>query len=45
MSWYDNHVRPRLIDLAMQSSVARTERARLIPLASGAVLEIGWAPV
>ncbi len=41
MGLYDRYVLPRLINLSMQNSAARAERARFVPLASGAVLEIG----
>jgi ubiquinone/menaquinone biosynthesis C-methylase UbiE len=39
--FYDRYVLPRLIDLSMRSSIAREQRARFVPLASGTVLEIG----
>lgn len=41
MGFYERHVLPRLIDLAMRSRVVTARRARLIPLACGTVLEIG----
>ena len=41
MNPYDRYVLPRLIDLAMRNKVAAAERARLIPRATGRVLEIG----
>ncbi len=41
MNPYERYVLPRLIDRAMRSEVAAAERARLIPRASGVVLEIG----
>lgn len=41
MGVYDKYVLPRLINLAMQSKVARQERARFLPRASGRVLEVG----
>ena len=41
MGVYARHVLPRLIDLALQSPVVAAERARLVPLASGRVLEVG----
>jgi ubiquinone/menaquinone biosynthesis C-methylase UbiE len=41
MGLYAEHVLPRLIDLAMRSKVARLERARYVPRASGLVLEVG----
>ncbi len=40
-SFYATYVLPRLIDLAMRSPAATAERRRLIPLASGTVLEVG----
>lgn len=41
MSVYARYVLPRLIDLAMRSKADAAERAKLIPLASGVVLEVG----
>lgn len=41
MNFYDRYVLPRLINLVMQSKADRAERAKLIPLASGTVLEVG----
>src|SRR5262249_10873386 len=41
MSIYQRYVLPRLIHLAMRNKAARAERARFVPLASGAVLEVG----
>src|SRR2546428_3669804 len=41
MSLYAKYLLPRLIDLAMSSKATTAERTRLIPLASGVVLEIG----
>ena len=41
MSLYARYLLPRLIDLAMSSKATTAERTRLIPLASGVVLEIG----
>jgi ubiquinone/menaquinone biosynthesis C-methylase UbiE len=41
MSFYDRHVLPRLLDLAMRNSEVARYRARLVPRAAGAVLEIG----
>jgi ubiquinone/menaquinone biosynthesis C-methylase UbiE len=41
MSVWGHLVLPRLIDLVMRNQAAATERARLVPLASGVVLEIG----
>lgn len=41
MSVYGTYVLPRLIDLAMRSKADAAEREKLIPLASGVVLEVG----
>ena len=41
MSIYGRYVLPFLTDLAMRNPVARAERARLVPLARGDVLEVG----
>lgn len=41
MNVYDKYVLPRLIDLAMGSKADTAERAALVPLASGVVLEVG----
>ncbi len=41
MGIYAKHILPRLIDLAMRSKVVDVERARLLPTASGRVLEVG----
>lgn len=41
MGIYARHVLPRLINLAMRNKAATAERARLVPLASGTVLEVG----
>lgn len=41
MSLYAKYLLPRLIDFAMSSKATTAERTRLIPLASGVVLEIG----
>ena len=41
MSLYGRLILPRLIDLVMRNAVDAAERARLMPLASGTVLEIG----
>jgi ubiquinone/menaquinone biosynthesis C-methylase UbiE len=41
MGVYARHVLPRLIDLAMRSRVVGAERAKLVPGASGKVLEVG----
>jgi len=41
VNFYDRYVLPRLINLVMQSKADRAERAKLIPMASGTVLEVG----
>ena len=41
MNLYSNYVLPRLIDLVMRGKAQGEERAKLVPLASGVVLEIG----
>src|SRR6266536_2120031 len=41
MSVYAKYVLPRLTDLVMRSKADAAERAKLIPLASGVVLEVG----
>ena len=41
MNVYERYLLPRLIHWGMQSKVATAERRRVIPLASGTVLEVG----
>lgn len=41
MSLYERYVLPRLIDLAMRNKAVEADRARVIPLAAGTVLEVG----
>ena len=41
MNLYSNYVLPRLIDLVMRGKAQGEERSKLVPLASGVVLEIG----
>jgi ubiquinone/menaquinone biosynthesis C-methylase UbiE len=41
MSFYSRVVLPRLIDLVMRNKADAAERAKLVPVASGVVLEIG----
>jgi ubiquinone/menaquinone biosynthesis C-methylase UbiE len=41
MGIYHQYVLPRLIDLVMQHAVVTAERAKLVPLATGTVLEVG----
>lgn len=40
-SWYDRHLLPRLLDLACGSKPVRKQREKVVPLASGDVLEVG----
>jgi len=42
MGIYARHVLPRLIDLVMRTRADTAERARLVPLARGRVLEVGF---
>lgn len=42
MSWYDEKILPRLIDLACGVRPARKQREKIVPRASGDVLEIGF---
>lgn len=41
MTIYARWFLPRLLDLAMRNRAARAEREKFVPLASGAVLEVG----
>src|SRR5689334_8586849 len=41
LSLYGRFVLPLFIDLIMRNKSARVERARLVPLARGVVLEVG----
>lgn len=41
MSWYENHVLPHVINLAMRNRSLLAYRRRVIPRAQGRVLEIG----
>src|SRR5262249_31983711 len=38
---YETYVLPRLIDVSMRSEVAAAERSKLVPRATGTVLEVG----
>lgn len=40
-SWYERHILPYLIDLACGVKPVRRQRAKVVPLALGRVLEIG----
>jgi len=42
MSWYEDKVLPHMINLACSSSPARKQREKIVPRASGDVLEIGF---
>jgi ubiquinone/menaquinone biosynthesis C-methylase UbiE len=42
MDWYEQHVLPHLIDLACSTKQSRRQREKIVPLASGEVLEIGF---
>jgi len=42
MSWYEEKILPRLINVACGSSPARKQREKIVPRASGDVLEIGF---
>jgi len=40
-SWYDRHILPFMIDLACGVKPVRRQRAKVVPLARGRVLEVG----
>jgi ubiquinone/menaquinone biosynthesis C-methylase UbiE len=42
MSWYEEKVLPRLINVACSSKPARKQREKIVPRASGDVLEVGF---
>jgi len=42
MSWYENKILPRLINIACSSKPAHKQREKIVPRASGDVLEIGF---
>ncbi len=42
MGIYANHVEPALVDFACGQRVIRRERAKIVPVASGRVLEVGF---
>jgi len=42
MSWYEEKILPRLINLACSSKPANKQREKVVPRASGDVLEIGF---
>jgi ubiquinone/menaquinone biosynthesis C-methylase UbiE len=41
MGWYERHVFPRLMHAACSMPLVRAQRQRLVPLASGDVVELG----
>ena len=41
MSWYEEKILPRLINLACAAKPTRKQREKIVPQASGDVLEIG----
>ena len=41
MGWYDERILPHLINLACSTKPTRKQRAKVVPLARGDVLEIG----
>ena len=42
MGWYDDNVLPRLVNLACRTKPMRKQREKIVPLAAGKVLEIGF---
>jgi ubiquinone/menaquinone biosynthesis C-methylase UbiE len=42
MGWYDEHILPHIIDLACSTKPSRKQRQKIVPLAEGCVLEIGF---
>ena len=42
MGWYDDKILPHLINLACGAKAVRKQREKIVPLASGAILEIGF---
>ena len=42
MGWYDDRVLPKLVDLSCGTSSINKQREKVVPLASGDVLEIGF---
>ena len=41
MSWYEDKILPRLTDFSCSTKPTRKQRAKIVPLATGDVLEIG----
>lgn len=44
MGFYENHIVPRIINLACGTEMIRKQREKVVPRASGTVLEIGIGP-
>jgi hypothetical protein len=42
MHFYDEHILPHLINLACSNKPTQKQRAKIVPLAAGDVLEIGF---
>ena len=42
MSFYENHVLPQLVDLACSARPNQKQREKIVPLAEGEVLEVGF---
>lgn len=42
MGFYDRHILPHLIDLACSTKPTRKQREKIVPLAEGDVLEVGF---
>ena len=42
MSWYEDNILPRMINLACSSKPTRMQREKIVPRASGDILEVGF---
>ena len=42
MGWYDDRIRPKLIDLSCGTKPYQKQREKVVPLAAGDVLEVGF---
>ncbi len=42
MSWYEDKILPRMINLACSSKPTRMQREKIVPRASGDILEVGF---
>ncbi len=42
MSWYEQHVLPHMIDMACSKKQNLRQREKIVPLAEGEVLEVGF---